>query len=180
MKRLIVLFAIGICCHAFSQHSYHVKTRPHLLSNHYDLYSEDHLIAVVEQSALENYALLDPYGKEQAIGKAHLISIGSLFKSLKTIDISNNNGELIGWIKGDWKTLKDGKFLFYTAENEHFATAYVDQKRNKVTIVNPSNRRDLFALFHKKTRWEVDVIQEDRLSLEMLYIFSAFITHAYK
>ncbi|NGX38280.1 MAG: hypothetical protein K1000chlam2_01452 [Chlamydiae bacterium] len=185
MKRLFFLFIIGICCRVSAEYTYTIKVRSHLFSTQYDLYADEQLIAKVDQSALETYSLFDSYGREQAIGKVHLVSIGTVFKSLKTIDVSDSKGNLIGWIKGDWRTLKDGKFLFYDSQSDRIATAYVDQKRKKVSIVDPSNKENLFVLFRfasiaKKSRWEIDVIQEEAIPPEMLYIFSAFITHVYK
>jgi len=188
--RKFIVFMMAILAfgtHAFADTSFVIKPRNYLFSKYFDLYSEDNYINTIEKNELQLrtvYTLLDKES-EVAMGTARLLSLGSLFDSMKEIYIRSDDGTLIGMVQGKWWTTASGKFFIHNGEGIHVATAFIDRNEANVSILDPTKNRRLLSTLHRifvpggTYYWEVKTLDETIIDPRILQIFSAFIVDAY-
>ncbi|NGX52736.1 MAG: hypothetical protein KR126chlam5_01039 [Candidatus Anoxychlamydiales bacterium] len=76
----------------------------------------------------------------QAICKANLFSYGSLFDFLKSYEVKDNNNNVIGYIRGVFKTKNRAEFLFYNEKQELFAKSILHHENPQLTIHSPDGK----------------------------------------
>lgn len=178
-----ILGLLALFSSAFAEYEFDIQPNRYWFSSHYDIYSGGKYLSSVENDWMQLHtvwSVCDEKG-EYATGTARLLSLGAVSNAMREIDIVDYHQKQLGYIQGHWWTSAAGKFVFYDQYEHPYAIAYVDQSKASVKIVDFVNQRLPIAVF---TRWEdvwnIKVHNEEVIDPRVLYVFSAFVSDAYR
>lgn len=186
MKKIFFSLLLLACNFAFAEYEFIIQPRSYWFSTHYDIYSGDKWITTIEKDWFHMHtiwSLCDEKG-EYANGAARLLSPGILLNSMREIDVVDFYKNNVGYIQGNFLTSAAAKYVFYDQYQHPYATAYIDQKRSSVNIVDYNNERSPIAIFRRTHipggdyYWTVKVVNERAIDPKTLYVFAGFITDA--
>ncbi len=128
---------------AAGQVHFEVTEHPYTFSTYFEFFGATGYVGRIIKSKFNVRTHYDLYnGQNQYVGRGicQALSLGSVYSWGKDFDIYDANDTWIGMIDGVALTTMEAKFVLYNQDNQHVATAYMNQDRSGFILHDAGGR----------------------------------------